>query len=60
MRNVTISSAVSYELFMQTKAAAQEHHVSTSSLIQLAIRLLLSHDPAEVKAMLSKEGRGNG
>jgi hypothetical protein len=55
MRNVTISSAVSYELFKQAKEVALRYGLSLSRLIELSIRQLLALDPATLEELCKNE-----
>ncbi len=55
MRNTSVTAAISADLFARRQAAAQDLRISKSSLVELAIRLLLRHSPEQLENIISKE-----
>ena len=57
MKNVCVSAALSYDVYITASDTAAKHGVTLSTLIRLALMNLLDRPADELAALCAKEGR---
>ncbi len=55
MRNTCVTAAITSATFTKIQAAAKEHSISASSLLDIAVRLLLRLPPEELASTIDAE-----